>query len=70
MAKTVTMTSSLGEREFDLAEAQRILTWQKMHPTIKDRWTLKGQEYTYDDVTNELVKRTNKGADKQSKASE
>jgi hypothetical protein len=68
MTKELIMTSSLGEQSFQLANAQRILVWQKYHPKIQDVWKIVGTDYIFEDSTDELIRNPDTRADKKTKA--
>jgi len=62
--KKVIMICEGKEQGFELAHAQRILVWQKQHPTIMQRWELKTEDYKFDDVANELILNSGTGTNR------
>ena len=66
--KEIKMTSSLGEQSFKPSVAQRILVWQKRHPQIRDRWQIVGNDYIFDDKTDEIIRNPDKKPAKKSEA--
>jgi len=71
MTKELKMTSSSGlKQSFALAHIQRILVYQKLHPGIKDVWSIESDEYIFDDTKDELIRKPNKATVKETKPRE